>query len=146
MNLQVFGKLQMPPLLARIDWVFPCARCLPHTIILKISRQQLQGDIFSFIYILQVRTWAQREVICSMSHSDSRDSNQGLSFFFFPSHVACGIPVPCALGNESAIITTGTPGNSPWMVLCKKIRSWSLKALTQDKHLSSLLRKDTGCF
>lgn len=137
MNLQVFGKLQMPPLLAPIDWVFPCARCLPHTIILKISRQQLQGDIFSFIYILQVRSWAQREVVCSRSHSDSRDSNQGWSFFFFFA-IPCGLWDPSslsrdrthALGSESAIITTGTPGNSPWMVLCKKIRSWSLKALT----------------
>ena len=35
MNLQIFGKQQMPPLLAPIDWVFPCARCLPHSITLK---------------------------------------------------------------------------------------------------------------
>ena len=81
---------------------------------------------FFIISILQIRKWAQREVICSRSHSDGRDLNPGWWFlcFFWP-HPPCGLQDPKVLSCDH-----WTTRELPWVVLCKKTRSWSIKALT----------------
>ena len=99
MNLQMFGKLQMPPLLAPVDWVFPCARCLPRTITLKVSGTTTpRRHFFIYLHFTGKDMGSERSDLLKFTQWQQIRIKGG-PFFCHP-FVACGIPVPCP-GMES---------------------------------------------